>query len=95
MCLDCSALCQELSHALLGISLGKSHFSFMLASGWNLVSGPSHSVVEMLGNWFSKCFLHCAGLWMEGSWCSAVVQSRGEKSGLVTCCASQVLHCHP
>lgn len=62
MCLGCSAPCQELSHALLGISLEKSHFSLVLASGWNLVSRLSHSVVGMLGNWFSECFLCCAGL---------------------------------
>lgn len=81
MYLDCSALCQELCHALLGSSLRKSHFSLMLASGWNLVSRPSNSVIEILENWFFQVFF-VLGWWMEDGWCSAVVQSRGEECGL-------------
>lgn len=77
MCLDCSALCQELSHALLDISLGKSHFSLVLPSGWNLVSRPSNSVVEILGNWFSECFLCCAALVDGGQ----LVQCCGAEQG--------------
>lgn len=45
--------------------------------GWNLVSRPSHSVVEMLGNWFSKCFFHCAGLVDGGD----LVQCCGAEQG--------------
>lgn len=60
--------------------MAKSHFSSVLASGWNLVSRPSNSVVEMLGNWFSKCFfaLCWAGGWRAAGavlWCRAGVRN--------------------